>query len=84
MFNRLCRYRIGVYDNEVEAAHVYDTHALKFHGARALLNFPRDSKRFSGGNGAGVPSSDERRDANEFGNGRRSTVGYYTCLAVYV
>lgn len=34
---------IGCFYDEIEAAKAYDTHALKFHGEYAYLNFPDDN-----------------------------------------
>jgi hypothetical protein len=33
-------HHLGMFDDEVEAARVYDTAARKFHGAKAQCNFP--------------------------------------------
>jgi len=40
MVNRKSKF-IGYFDNEIDAAKAYDTAARKYHGAFAVLNFPR-------------------------------------------
>jgi hypothetical protein len=36
------RLHLGEYDTEIEAAHVYDEAALKYHGKFAKVNFPKE------------------------------------------